>query len=383
MKKLLTLCLGFIPCAALAATNKISMVTYFPVPYVAYSQLNATEQMDIGLTNSCDMTLGCSETSATLNAARVNLTGGKLNLDGGRGIKGNTLSLGNGNGTGKISFQNVRIHTGTMESMNAGDIKAANLNLFGKAFPSCKSANSESGGQMQWTSLKLKGASSSELYLACGNLTASATCTPTNNGQETYIESCPLGQIGSKRYTWNYATCKYTLTSNTCKSTKKTCLSKVMYCGGHDVSTGAINAGEKCNVWDRPMQEGTENKSCSRYKLGTAIGSFTGYALPQEVYSQYGMISSTGCTPGTECNTCTPGKKYIKSYQGQGTCCYNTETAAYGPGSVRTLYLVPYALCGEMNDCSEGAEVSCTSWKQTSNSGNPLPFLPAEPELKI
>ncbi len=120
----------------LLAKNKISMVTYFPVPYVAYSQVNTTEQMDIGLTSACSMKLGCSETSATLNAARVNLKGGKLNLDGGRGIKGYTLSLGSGNGDGKILFQNVRIQTGTMESVNAGDIKAANLNLFGKTFPS-------------------------------------------------------------------------------------------------------------------------------------------------------------------------------------------------------------------------------------------------------
>ncbi|MGN0016159.1 MAG: hypothetical protein ACI37O_02325, partial [Candidatus Avelusimicrobium sp.] len=49
-----------------------------------------------------------------------------------------------------------------------------NLNLFGKAFPSCKSANSESNGQMQWTSLKLKGASSNELYLMCGAAQGSA-----------------------------------------------------------------------------------------------------------------------------------------------------------------------------------------------------------------
>ncbi len=161
--------LFFVSLPVLAATkNKISMVTYFPVPYVAYSQVNTTEQMDIGLTSACSMKLGCSETSSTLNAARVNLKGGKLNLDGGRGIKGYTLSLGSGNGDGKILFQNVRIQTGTMESVNAGDIKAANLNLFGKTFPSCKSANSESGGQMQWANLKLKGASSNELYLMCG-----------------------------------------------------------------------------------------------------------------------------------------------------------------------------------------------------------------------
>ena len=168
MKRFYLFVLLFLVSFPVLAKNKISMVTYFPVPYVAYSQVNTTEQMDIGLTSTCDMKLGCSETSATLNAARVNLNGGKLNLDGGRGIKGYTLSLGNGSGEGKISFQNVRIQTGTMESVNAGEIKAANLNLFGKAFPSCKSANSESNGQMQWASLKLKGAASNELYLVCG-----------------------------------------------------------------------------------------------------------------------------------------------------------------------------------------------------------------------
>ena len=221
MKKLLTLCLGFIPCAALAATNKISMVTFFPVPYVAYSQLKATDQMDIGLTNSCDMTLGCSEDSATLNATQVNVKGGKLNLDGGRGIKGNTLSLGNGNGEGKISFQNVRIQTGNMESMNAQGMKASNLNLFGKAFPSCKAANSASGGQMQWTSLKLKGADSSELYLACGPTGESSVCQPTDSRGATYTEPCPSGQTGGPiKYTWNTSTCQYD-TSGSCEGAQE------------------------------------------------------------------------------------------------------------------------------------------------------------------
>ncbi len=201
MKRLFIFSLLLLSSAAYAATkNKISMVTYFPVPYVAYSQVNTTEQMDIGLTSTCDMKLGCSETSATLNATRVNLKGGKLNLDGGLGIKGYSLNLGSGYGDGKISFQNVRIQTGNMESINAEDIKAANLNLFGKAFPSCKNANSESGGQMQWTSLKLKGASSSELYLACGALKDTPCCSSDELSKgkvcnaSTHTCECPAGK---------------------------------------------------------------------------------------------------------------------------------------------------------------------------------------------
>ncbi|MDD6153154.1 MAG: hypothetical protein PUC11_04310 [Elusimicrobia bacterium] len=208
MKRFYLFVLLFLISLPVLAKNKISMVTYFPVPYVAYSQVNTTEQMDIGLTGTCDMKLGCSETSATLNANRVNLNGGKLNLDGGRGIKGYTLSLG-GSGTdaGRISFQNVRIQTGNIESVNAEDIKTANLNLFGKAFPSCQSANRESNGQMQWASLKLKGADSKELYLACGDIKQADGC---ENTPSVLTESlpCELG-TGRRTRTWNSSTCNW------------------------------------------------------------------------------------------------------------------------------------------------------------------------------
>ena len=173
MKRFYLFALLFLVSLPVLAKNKISMVTYFPVPYVAYSQVNSTEQMDIGLTSTCDMKLGCSDQSATLNAVQVNLKGGKLNLDGGRGIKGYTLSLGNIDGEGRISFQNVRIQAGNMESVNAQDMKVSALKLFGKTFPSCK--EKDPSGQMQWASLKLKGASSNELYLACGDVISNET----------------------------------------------------------------------------------------------------------------------------------------------------------------------------------------------------------------
>ena len=62
--------------------NKIQMVTYFPVPYVAYSKVNVNKQMDVGLTNTCAMNLGCNESGSTglkpLQATTVNLNQGKL-----------------------------------------------------------------------------------------------------------------------------------------------------------------------------------------------------------------------------------------------------------------------------------------------------------------
>ncbi|MDO5765790.1 MAG: hypothetical protein Q4P84_08845 [Elusimicrobiales bacterium] len=194
MKRLFIFSLLLFP-AVVYAKNKISMVTYFPVPYVAYSRVNVNQQMDIGLTSACDMKLGCSETSATLNAARVNLNGGKLNLDGGRGIRGNTLSLGSSNGEGRISFRNVRIQTGTMESVNAEDMNVSALKLFGKEFPSCK--DKDSSGQMQWASLKLKGASSNELYLMCGTLADSSEAEPPSSAK---VCSLPSPQLISQTY---------------------------------------------------------------------------------------------------------------------------------------------------------------------------------------
>ncbi|MBO5012230.1 MAG: hypothetical protein J6C49_07315 [Elusimicrobiaceae bacterium] len=246
MKRFYLFCLLVLISFPIQAKNKISMVTYFPVPYVAYSQVNTTDQMDIGLTNTCDMKLGCSEPSATLNANRVNITGGKLNLDGGLGIKGGTLSLGNGNGDGKISFQNVRIQMGTMESVNAQDIKATSLNLFGKVFPSCKAANSESGGQMQWTSLKLKGASSSELYLACGSPLSGTECGAPKTKWDGTRCICP----GSYDYyiPENNACCSYQTPQTDTRCWKKVLNGQNIWGNSH---TYSVNSSLSLNICEK------------------------------------------------------------------------------------------------------------------------------------
>nr|QGT50733.1 hypothetical protein Elusimicrob1349_2030 [uncultured Elusimicrobia bacterium] len=250
MKKLLALCLGFVPCAALAATNKIGMVTYFPVSYVAYSQVNAG-QMDVGLTSTCDMKLGCDAASSpALQAETVKLESGRLDLNGGRGIKGDELSLGSGNATsanpGKIKFNNVRIQTGTMESVNANDVKAAELKLFDKKFPSCKDANTASNGQMSWKSLKLSGAAKDELYLACGDLgTASNSCPADKQPTKglSYTENCPHGKTGQITYIWNKLTCEYMKKDN-CLAEKITCITNSQW----KTATNNIEVPDSCRL---------------------------------------------------------------------------------------------------------------------------------------
>ena len=98
------------------AENKIKMVTYFPVPYVAYSQVNVTNQMDIGLTSACTMNLGCTESGNAglrpLNVTNTFLKKGKLELNTGAAVTGSTVSIGSGSGNASMDFgSNLRVGT--------------------------------------------------------------------------------------------------------------------------------------------------------------------------------------------------------------------------------------------------------------------------------
>ncbi|MBR2865600.1 MAG: hypothetical protein IKC13_04945 [Elusimicrobiaceae bacterium] len=72
----------------------------------------------------------------------------------------------------------------------------------------------------------------------------SCSCTAQPTRGTSYTESCPTGQTGKKTYTWNTNTCKYTLTSNTCKAktyywTLRDCTSAhcCSYCGTSTVDS--------------------------------------------------------------------------------------------------------------------------------------------------
>lgn len=339
--------------------------------------------MDVGLTNTCSMKLGCEESQSPLVTPRTNVKAGRLDLNNGRGILGQNITLGSGTGTGRLAFSNVRMHKGDIQSVNATNTVVSNLNLFKHNFPSCK--DKDSSGQMSWKNLKLKGASSEELYLACGDLSASKGC-PDQPAELTETRDCPTG-TGTQTRSYNLNLCKWGSWIGTCTSGKKRCLTKVMYCDGVDLSIGALNdGGLRCGGGGENLSNVQD--TCSQYK--TQGWQFTGQyfinvheGANNPVSWSYETISSTGCTPGTECDTCTLGKKYIYPNKGVwGACCYATNQYLYGPGSVRHLYAVPYAMCGEMNDCSEGTEVSCTSWKATgAGGGGPLPFLPSTDDL--
>ena len=204
-----------------ANANKMTMVTYFPVKYVAYSQVDVMKQMDVGLTSACQMNLGCSadEGFNTGKSLRVNnllkIAGGKLELNDAPAIEGSTARIGSGNGVGDFNFE-TSLRVGNYKqgyTLQADNMYLNELNLFGYKFPKCE------GETMSWQKLKLK--NKEEVYLVCGEAEQGA-CTPTNNGKTTYTASCPSGQSGQITYTWNSTSCQYDETSNTCR-TVQTC----------------------------------------------------------------------------------------------------------------------------------------------------------------
>ena len=178
MKKLLIgLCFLCASTPSMAAgANKMTMVTYFPVKYVAYSQVDVMKQMDVGLTSACQMNLGCSadEGFNTGKSLRVNnllkIAGGKLELNDAPAIEGSTAIMGSGNGTADFDFE-TSLRVGNYKqgyTLQADNMYLSELNLFGYKFPAC------SGETMSWQKLKLK--NKDEVYLVCGEAEQGETC---------------------------------------------------------------------------------------------------------------------------------------------------------------------------------------------------------------
>ena len=189
-----------------ANANKMTMVTYFPVKYVAYSQVDVMKQMDVGLTSACQMNLGCTaeEGFNTGKSLRVNnllkIAGGKLDLNDAPAIEGSTARIGSGNGVSDFDFE-TSLRVGNYKqgyTLQADNMYLNELNLFGYKFPKCE------GETMSWQKLKLK--NKEEVYLVCGEV-EQGTCEPPAG--ERLWEPCGEGFTGIRRRTWNYETCQW------------------------------------------------------------------------------------------------------------------------------------------------------------------------------
>ena len=219
MKKLFLLFAGLLcaPAVFAASTttkNTMKMVAYFPVPYVAYDTVSATQALDVGVLNECRMSLGENQSNlggsncslylygaadGTDDARRglLNVSGGKLNLNA-TGfadiplIKSTTVLVGTGGqpgyglleigkpGNKDPDFNTLYIgslaHSGDSLRVigrgNTGNDMAAKVTEFkmfdeiANNFPACN-------GIVTWQELELGGNATNnktykDVYLVCG-----------------------------------------------------------------------------------------------------------------------------------------------------------------------------------------------------------------------
>lgn len=178
MKKIfLFLGLLALPCIGTAANKKIQMVTYFPTPYVAYSNVQATTALDIGLTGTCEMELGCDKSGLALRASSaVVVQKGTFDLNAAGRVQSETVTLGKGGGAGTFDFDADLVVTTLQngQSVEAINMQVDNLYLFPShtsdngAFPKCE----EPGRTMSWQTL-----SDNQTYLVCGDAPEVQECT--------------------------------------------------------------------------------------------------------------------------------------------------------------------------------------------------------------
>lgn len=323
------------------AKNKISMVTYFPVPYVAYSQASATG-MDIGLSSTCDMKLGCAQSDVTLKATdAVNVTNGRLNLDGGLGVKGSSVVLGEGNKLGRIHFNNVRFQTGNMNSVSVeNNIVTPTLNLFGQKFPSCKAKDGK--GKMSWKQLTLAGADKKELYLVCGDGVESVE-KPCTQSKPTDSQACGGGcgrqfrnvSCNTSTGQWEtgeWSSCSGGTPAKTTEEKPCSITSNYKYHPSSDSPSGSINfydvAGKRTRVWDAATCKWADWGPC-KADIYVSMGPFT--KPENKGFCQSDPICNTG--PNQLNGPCTwpqsgglGGKKCAVPYAVDGCYLYQCQT---------------------------------------------------------
>ena len=337
MKKLLIgLCFLCASTPSMAAgANKMTMVTYFPVKYVAYSQVDVMKQMDVGLTSACQMNLGCSadEGFNTGKSLRVNnllkIAGGKLELNDAPAIEGSTAHIGSGNGVSDFDFK-TSLRVGNYKqgyTMQTDNMYLSELNLFGYKFPKCE------GETMSWQKLKLK--NKEEVYLVCGEAEQGETGCANAPVSTTKLTLCSevygSGYSGSIRYKWNEDTCTWDKASENCTRSRTRYLTYPSGCLRY-CEEGSVNG-----IRFYPQ------------KCISAVDYRNNCALNVSDITYFGVSAQMpdGCQPGKACASCELGKQYVVGYE------YSFCIGKYHSLAVVTCYEGPNAPEPGNLDCSK------------------------------
>ena len=218
MKKIITVFAFCMISSLVAAENMVQKVTYFPIDYAGYYDINA-RQLDVGLGRSAlgaEGTVGnfqvqiggaASATTALENSVlsleSASQFGVKLNANT---FENSTVGYSSSANQSQVVFdKNLTITNGYLPNLNASTGNIANLNLFGKEFPSCKNTRgkpwvdsngiaSTDGSNIFWVRLKLGPSDKCLWYLSCGYVPASEQCT---------ANSSP-GLPNSQNFIWKY-----------------------------------------------------------------------------------------------------------------------------------------------------------------------------------
>ena len=252
MKKFTGLLLAAVLCLpayAAQTKNTMKMVSYFPVPYVAYDTVSANNvnqcAMDInkGSTNlggsACSLYLYGNATGADLNRGLLNVAAGKLDLNSnvtnarivskkvqiGKDMTtiGGWLDIGLPSGKAKdydalyiSSLKNTGSSFRVTSKENGAKVNSFHMfNEISNDFPGC-------AGTVTWQELELAANVNSnetytDIYLVCGGTASEPEdpeeCQPPRGN--SYTESCPEGQEGNITFTWQgEPVCNYKETNN-------------------------------------------------------------------------------------------------------------------------------------------------------------------------
>lgn len=295
MKKYMMMCFLLFSSIAIQAENKITMVTYFPVPYVAYSKINVNKQLDVGLASTCEMNLGCSESGAAglkpLQVTNGFLERGRLELNSAAAVVSNQVSLGSGSGLAEINFlEDLRI--GTLNngySLETNQMTVDILKLFPSRikndFPSCAATGANGAPQVSWQKLSIKG--KEETFLVCGTPKQTAIDCPISskpatsqkcNGCGTQTRSVTCDTSTGEWVTGTWSTCSGGSPSVTTQEEKCSFKAYYTYASQSDSPSTRIGpvtvSGKRTRSWNQYTCSWGNWGPCTG-AVYTSLGSFT------------------------------------------------------------------------------------------------------------